>query len=795
MSESETVEVVFLKRDINEAFSYELLPEDRPDGGVLGYPVVVPLGPNLTVGLVVDVSTTTNGDSDLKPVRDVLTSFDPLPADLVDLGKWVASYYLAPTNAVFRSIFPPRYLPEPSTAWKLNGEIDENGPPVAITEILRDSSRVKLDELKESGFRISEINEVMEELCSEGVAKETLELSPPEVKPRKYNFVKLLKPEESIKLEDFSPKQVELIQHLDEHGNQFQKDLPESLRRTDLLRRLEENDVIERTERVERRVPLPDSNNPDEIPDFELTDEQEATRASVEESMDKNRFRAHLVHGVTGSGKTEVYFRLARKALSNDKTILVLVPEITLAAFMISRFRNRFGDDLALLHSGLSQGERLDEWQRVQRGEARVVLGVQSAVFAPLEDPGLIVVDEEHDSSYKSGQTPRYHARDVAIYRARQNDIPVVLGSATPSLESYANALRDRYQLHEMKTRPLEGELPETKVTDLRGKDDLLTPTLLKETGAALERNHKAIWFYNRRGMSNFLLCSECGETLKCQQCDVSMTLHSKPEQLRCHYCGFNREAPEVCQNCGADELEPVGSGTQQLAEDAGEHFPGADIIRMDRDTVTKKQARYEKLQQFDQPGARLLIGTQMVTKGLDFEDVDFVGVVLADTGLQFPDFRSGERTFQQLVQVCGRAGRKKADAEVHIQTYNPGHYAILNGKNTDYEGFVSSELQARKELTYPPFGRLINVIGRSKAESDVSRSLNSILRSMPDQDDVEWLGPAPCGLSYIKGNHRWHLMARGTFSSSWKAKLRKAVREHQENIRITIDVDPMDVM
>lgn len=797
MTDPTTVDLVFLKRDINEAFTYRLSPEDRPPDGPVGYPAVVPLGPNLTVGLIVSEASSSESEEDLKFLRDVLTDFDPLPEGLVEVGRWVASYYLSPINAVFRSIFPPRYLPEPTPAWKIDRSVPSAETPDFLNGRLEGRETLTLEELRDqTDESTGTITEAMGEVVESGAAVETLQLSPPDIKPRTYNYVKFIKTRSELTLSEFSEKQVELIEHLDERGNRFQKDLPESLKRTDLLRRLEENDVIERTQRRERRVPMPDSEQEaGEVPDFDLTEEQRTVRDAVAETMDEGRHRTHLLHGVTGSGKTEVYFRLAEKALSNDETVLVLVPEITLATFMISRFRARFGDDLALLHSGLSQGERLDEWNRIQTGEARVVLGVQSAVFAPLENLGLIVVDEEHDTSYKSGQTPRYHARDVAVLRAQQNHIPVVLGSATPSLESYTNALRGRYELHEMKTRPLEGELPDVKVTDLRGSEDLLTEPLLEETRRVLDRDHKAIWFYNRRGMSNFLLCSECGETQNCQQCDVSMTLHSKPERLRCHYCGYSREVPDVCRNCGADELERIGSGTQKLASDAGNIFPEADVIRMDRDTVTKKEARYRKLQQFADPGPRLLIGTQMVTKGLDFEDVDFVGVVLADTGLQFPDFRSGERTFQQLVQVCGRAGRQKAGASVHVQTYDPGHYAILHGKNTDYESFVTAELQGRKPLKYPPFGRLINVIGRSKRESDVSRALNRIRRRTPDHDSVEWLGPAPCGINYMKGNYRWHLMARGSFESDWKQKLRQSIKDQEENIRVTIDVDPIDVM
>jgi len=566
------------------------------------------------------------------------------------------------------------------------------------------------------------------------------------------------------------------------------------LNRTDLLRRLEEEGVLERSRRVFRRTPLEGATGQADPPDLKLTGEQSSVLEAVSPAVREGGFEVHLLHGVTGSGKTEVYFRLIREALERDRSALVLVPEILLASFLVSRFRSRFGDRLAVLHSGLSDGERLDEWRRIQNGEATVVLGVQSAVFAPLEDPGLIVVDEEHDTSYKAGSEPRYHARDVAVMRARQLDVPVVLGSATPSLESRANALRERYRLHRMTRRP-RGSTPPVRLVDLRGEESLLTETLVGSTRAVLERGHKAIWFLNRRGLSNFLVCPDCGTTVECDHCHVSLTLHGRPRRLQCHYCGFSRGVPERCGECGSPGIETVGVGTEALSEQAERLFPGAETIRMDSDTVTRKEARHRKLKRFGAEGPRLMVGTQMVTKGLDFGDVDLVGVVNADTGLGFPDFRAGEHTYQQIVQVCGRAGRDNRRAEVLVQTYNPGHYAILYAKRDDYDGFFRQEARSRRPLRYPPFGRLVNVTATGKDREATSGVLGTLRDRLDPPEDAEWLGPSPCVIDYLEGRHRFHLLARGRFPRAWKQRLQTLCRELEEPVRIDVDVDPIDLL
>lgn len=795
-----TADVVPLRRDVDQPFTYRAGSDGihADSGSLTGAAVVIPLGSRLTVGLVVEVHSPNDPpDRDLKPIVRVIDTIRPLSAELIRLGRWMASYYVASPVHAFQLLMPPRYLPRPVHAWCVQENAGGAVQSEALRELFEPGETVTLDAVCEhTGWSASRVHERMKQFVEEEVASETVELQPPPVGRRRLNYLEPGGTSDECQhvRQHGSPREKELVEWLIEREGGFQRDLPDRLNRTDLIRRLEEKGVLTRSRRVNRRTPHTTAQGDGEVPDLELTDEQREVLEAVRPAVREGQFDVHLVHGVTGSGKTEVYFQLINEALDRDRTALVLVPEILLASFLLDRFRNRYGQRLAVLHSGLSEGERLDEWDRIQQGEASVVLGVQSAVLAPLSEVGLIVVDEEHDTSYKAARTPRYHARDVAVMRARQHDVPVVLGSATPSLESYANALRARYHKHEMKHRP-RGDTPSVRVADLRGEDSLLTDSLVDSTRDVLDRDRKAIWFLNRRGLSNFLICPDCGSTVQCNNCHVTLTLHGSPRKLQCHYCGFDRPSVDRCEECGSPRIEAVGVGTEWLSDRAHTLFEGAEVIRLDSDTVTRKEARYRKLERFGESGPRLLVGTQMVTKGLDFEQVDFVGVVNADTGLQFPDFRAGERTFQQIVQVCGRAGRDNRSADVLVQTYNPGHYAILYAKRGDYRGFFGREADGRRALQYPPFGRLVNVTARGKDREATANVLETLRRRLDPPEGARWLGPSPCMIDYLKGYHRFHLLGRGQFSSEWKERLRSTCGDLDDRVRMTIDVDPVDLL
>ena len=446
----------------------------------------------------------------------------------------------------------------------------------------------------------------------------------------------------------------------------------------------------------------------DAPPDPELTDEQKEALTELIPALKKPE-KPFLLHGVTGSGKTEVYIRLVREALKMGRGAIILVPEIVLTPQMINWFRSRFGDTMAVLHSRLSAGERFDEWRRIRRGLARIVIGARSAVFAPVEKLGVIIVDEEHEQTYLSDRFPQYDARDIAVSRGKREKAAVLLASATPSIVSYAMTRRGDYTLIEMPYRVLNRPLPRIHVVDMRaelrmGNHSMFSSLLQQKLEDCISQGRQAMLFINRRGYASSVNCRKCGETIKCSRCDVSMTYHSVDQTLRCHYCGEARPMPRVCPSCGSPYIKPMGTGTQKVEEELNKRFPGAGVIRMDVDTTAGKNAHFELVDRFRAGQAQILLGTQMIAKGLDFPQVTLVGAVMADLTLNFPDYRSPERTFQLLVQVAGRAGRGEKPGEVVIQTYQPDHYAIRGAATQDYRAFFNQEFERRKADLYPPF-------------------------------------------------------------------------------------------
>ncbi len=785
MSDRSAIRVVFLRQNLPDSLSYQT---EDPEA-CLGRALVVPLRGRLTVGLGVRVHEP-DPELELAPVQQILSTPPALSEELLQLGNWLGTYYLSGFSSVFQRILPPAYLPRITERWLRAG----NSSDRSILSDLPAEEGIKFGSLAEKRSEtLSELRDKLEEARRQGLAEQSVQIGRPDVSRRTYQYV-VLTDDSPENPDDLSPREQDLLDHLRDRGDTFRTDLPESLKRTDLLNRAEEKGFVRREERSRSRVPLARRHGEQADPEFTLTDEQQRVLDAVEDDVREQRFGVHLLHGITGSGKTEVYFRAARQVLDEGEAVLVLVPEITLASFQSRRFVERFGDTVALWHSEMSRGERRDEWDRIQSGEARLILGVQSAVFAPALDLGLLIVDEEHDTSYKAGQDPRYHARDVAVKRAQFLDCPVLLGSATPSVESYANVHRGRYRGHSMNRRPTGGEPAGVLVQDLRNEQHMLTDRLIEKTERSLSEGARAIWFLNRRGSAQFLLCQECGDVPECPDCSVSLTLHQGPGRLRCHYCGYSRPVPSTCDECGSEEIARVGSGTEKLASVATRRFPDARVFRLDADTVGRKGAREECLEAFGSTPGSLLVGTQMVTKGLDFEDLMFVGIVNADVSLHFPDFRSGERTFQQLVQVIGRAGRDRPDAEVLLQTYNPEHYAVQRALDQDFEGFFRQELNQRRPLKYPPYSRLIDLRCRGNREEDVVRTLRNICDILPDYDSIDVLGPSPCGIDYVKGKHRWHLLCRGWFDSDWKERTRERL-PRDSSVRVTVDVDPVDLM
>lgn len=514
-----------------------------------------------------------------------------------------------------------------------------------------------------------------------------------------------------------------------------------------------------------------------------------------------------LLEGVTGSGKTEVYLQVIQEALSRGKTAIMLVPEISLTPQVTNRFISRFGKKVAILHSGLSNGEKYDEWRKVERGEAQVVVGARSAIFAPLKNIGAIIVDEEHEASYKQDSNPRYHARDVALLRAKYNQAVLVLGSATPSLESRARAGKGVYHFLQLTKRANpQAQIPEVEIVDFRdyiGQNEAsdFTPVLLEAIKDRLEKKEQVVLMLNRRGYSSFVMCRECGAVDSCPNCDISLTLHMDTKSMNCHYCGFSKGIPHSCPNCSSRSIRYYGTGTQKAYDELVEAFPQARILRMDVDTTRKKGSHEQILKKFEERHADILLGTQMIAKGLDFPNVTLVGVLNADTALNLPDFRSSERTFQLLTQVAGRAGRAEKAGHVIIQSYNPRHYAIVFAKNQDYEGFYAYEMGVRRQLSYPPYYFTVGITLSHKIEAEVIKKSYEVLNLIRSglSNKVLVLGPTPKPIARTHNLYHYQLIIKYRFEEHLQDVLNQVLDWTQEkdnqNLRLIIDKEPQNFM
>ena len=530
-----------------------------------------------------------------------------------------------------------------------------------------------------------------------------------------------------------------------------------------------------------------------------LTIEQENIIREYINSDDK----MFLLKGVTGSGKTEVYMKLVERVLLEEKSAIILVPEIALTPQMIERFKGRFGVNVALFHSKLSDGERFDEWFRVKEGKSKVIVGARSAIFLPAKNLGLIIIDEEHENTYKSEQNPKYQTKEVAEYLSELKGCKVILGSATPSIETYYRALTGEMKLLELNSRVDNKAMPPMKVIDMRnelkgGNKSLFSRELFIAIQERLKRKEQIILFLNRRGFSTFVSCRSCGYVFKCDECDISMTYH-KNGLLICHYCGKTKREPRECPKCHSKYVKFFGAGTQRVEEEVKKYFNNAGILRMDVDTTRDKHS-YERIYNtFKNGEADILIGTQMVSKGLDFKNVTLVGILAADMSINIPDYRAAERTFQIITQVAGRAGRGDKQGEVLIQTYTPQHYSLQYAVNYDYEGFYEKEFTVRAMMKYPPFGKLLLINGTSKKEDLLKNFMHKItmmIKPLVENClDIEILGPIPCMISKVKENYRWQIVIKGEFDSYFSKNIKEILYDENKNvyndIRISMDINP----
>jgi len=839
-----------------------------PDGLVLavGAAVVVPLGAQQAVGHVVGLKDDCPPEMAhrIKPVAARIENAPGFDAELCGLARWVAEQTLCDLRDALRLIVPDVMTSQIKTTVTLADDWEERlAGTRSVPQKDLAHALAALGGAAETGKLAKALGQAkpgpaLAELKKKGVVSEERAVKMP---PSRRKMVRLLQlavepdvaGEEAARLERAgAARQARLLRALIGSEAPDETALPTAGLAVGASAGAAAKALAEKG--LAKYNEVPSRRDPFQFFGFvaraapALTDAQAHAAAEISKHVAARDGRTLLLHGVTGSGKTEVYLDAVARTLQAGRNALILLPEIGLTAQVLDLFKARFGEDLvAVLHSALSLGERHDEWRRIQGGAARVVVGARSAVFVPVQNLGLIVLDEEHDGSYKQDSAPRYHARDAARFRASQTGAAVVLGSATPSLESYFHALAGEYGLIALTARIDSRPLPPVTVVDLREemKKEASPPVpggvasgavapglpagvgsssrklgaaptaerpeppprsvfgaeLTAAIGCCLERREQAILFLNRRGFASFLLCRDCGFTFHCPNCDVSLTYHHAGRYLQCHHCDFRRRVPDTCPTCGGLRLRPFGLGTEKVEDAVRRQFPRARTLRMDRDTMARKGAHAETLRAFKRGEADVLIGTQMVAKGLDFPNVTLVGVVSADTALNIPDFRAPERAFQLLTQVAGRAGRGKIPGLVIVQTFSPEHESVQLAAKHDYLGFYASAIEQRRELGYPPFSHMANLVFTDESAEETQRrshALADALRAGIGPDGaVQLLGPVACPLSRLRGRYRWHLALRTSSKAALLGLLRETLSAltPAERTGLSLDIDPLSML
>jgi len=726
---------------LDRAFDYAI-PEALDDQVTLGAKVRVPFASRELIGYVVEFPQEPHPGK-LKEILEVLGPRGFLPAILLELAQWMANYYCAPLTTALLSVLPKAVR--------------------------------KADASFKQRLWVEPLTATLPEETAAALKKARVQMAA-------WDF-------------------------LQQNGPGWLADLiTVSGCSAVAWRGLAERNLISIASRTQDRDPFLHSPVAESLP-HAMNAEQIVALRAVTEEIAAEKPRVILLHGVTGSGKTEVYLQAIAQVLAAGKSALVLVPEIALTPQTVERFRARFIGQkvgVAVLHSHLSSGERHDQWQHIHSGHARIVIGARSAVFAPLTDLGIIVVDEEHEHSYKQEESPHYHARDVAVMRGHLQRVPVVLGSATPSLESYHHAKEGKYRLVELLQRVEEGQMPVTHILDIRSKVKgeppvLVAPRLIEAIQARIDRHEQAIIFLNRRGYSSSLQCPQCGQVETCPNCSVSLTFHRQAKKLRCHLCDFSRDVPFACPECGATPYKYSGSGTEKVEHALVDAFPNARIARMDSDSMKGKDAYTKTLGDFAAGKIDLLVGTQMIAKGLDFPRVTCVGVINADLALQIPDFRASERVFQLLMQVSGRSGRGQVRGEVFVQTRTPFHPSIQFARHHDYTGFAEQELEFRRSLHYPPYERFILVTARGRSEEKTLFVIEQLAKEITrlNLPETEITDPAPAPIARIEDRYRFQIFLRTKRITAVTPRLRPLFmdRAWPDDIRLTLDVDPVDLL
>ncbi|MGE3541842.1 MAG: primosomal protein N' [Candidatus Tectimicrobiota bacterium] len=805
---------VVVELPIETSLDYRI-PSPLLPGCRVGQRVIVPVGNREVLGYIVGLKEASEV-KELKELLDILDDEPLLDASLLELTRWLADYYLCAWGQVLKAAIPEGFRVHTEACYALSQEARTHpqswstNRDAEILQLLAQHGPQRQQELQRH-LGGQSLTAALRRLHQQGLLQRQQQRLAPKVRKRMVSVVRLQlsKTEAQVMQQTLQARSVAQAAVLALLQEQETWDMPSLRQRlpgaSAAVKRLVERGLVTVTQTEKKRQVIPSNLGvPAELPI--LNQAQQHALWHIETRLAAADSTPILLYGVTGSGKTEVYMRAIATVLRQEKTALVLVPEIALTDQLVSRFVARFASHVAVLHSGLSAGERFDEWRRLACGEASIAIGARSAVFAPLRHLGLIVIDEEHDSSYKQEETPRYHARDVAIVRARYCNALVVLGSATPALETFHNARSGKYFSVSLPQRVEDKPLPSITVIDQRAhatpNERVISTPLYRAIAACLQRQEQCLILINRRGFAAYLQCRDCGGVPACAHCSVSLTYHRRDRTLKCHYCDSSQPAPAVCPVCQSPTLQPFGLGTQQVEEVLRALFPTARLARMDRDTTRAKSAHQQILRTLGKGEIDILVGTQMIAKGHDYPNITLVGVVSADATLAIPDFRAPERLFQLLTQVAGRAGRGRALGEVFIQTYRPEHYSITFAEHHDFAGFFQDEIAMRQAMLYPPYTRLARLIIDSPDPARVeaaSHWLGTILqRYNATSAQLTLLGPAEAPLAKIKDRYRWHILLKAVSSRVLHHCLRETLaavqhdREQLQAARISVDIDPL---
>jgi primosomal protein N' (replication factor Y) (superfamily II helicase) len=793
-------------------------------GARVGARVVVRLGNKPMTGYIVALLTklrtgTSLIESELKEVEELLDVEASLTPDVVELTRWVADYYAAPLGEVMRAALPAGI----NTSIMQVVMITERGR-LALSQPSASADRSVLSTTKISALRIlaeegeAEVNAFslrmgsarvpkwLRELENDGLVERAYRTRTTATRAKRQRLIKLVNADDGEKPTKAQQRAIATLAA--NNGPMTATQIINTAQVSpSVIGTLKKKGLIKEFEEELRRDPLSRAELP-KTEDLVLTAAQTSALAVIESAITELKFSPLLLHGVTGSGKTEIYIRAMRAALSSGRGAMMLVPEIALTPILSRRLRAHFGDQIAIFHSSLSRGERFDEWSRLRTGEARVVLGTRSAVFAPVENLGLIVIDEEQDASYRQEESPFYNARDTAIVRAQKSAAVVVLGSATPSLETFHNAQTEKYRYLSLPSRIGERSLATAALIDMRAvfarhkKPLVFSDEVLESIATTKAKAEQSIILLNRRGYSSFILCRSCGESIMCPNCEVTLTYHRGDQTLVCHYCNHHQRAPAQCPVCASKYIYYVGEGTEQIEELLRRRFPQLRLGRIDRDTKSRRREFEKTLLDFEKGELDLLVGTQMLAKGHDFPNVTFVGVISVDAGLALPDFRAAERTFQLITQVAGRAGRGDRPGRVLIQTYHPQHYALRHAVAQDYLAFYHEEIRHRRNHQYPPFVALALLLARHKDANrayELAQQVRNALRQSDPDQTCRVLGPASAPLARLRNEFRFHVLVksksrkqmRGVIDKAWTA-----LEEAGNDLRhVSLEIDPISMM